>query len=112
MKYGPEEGGKLLNMGTQQFTITQDANGTFFLKGELTLLDLEYFQEFLDGTRARVKRFSLDMSGVAYADTASLQLLIAFKKNAKPEHECRIVAMSPELDQIVKICGLKPLLID
>ena len=97
-------------MGTQQFTITQDEKGAFLLKGELTLLDLEYLQEFLDGTLARVKRISLDMSGITYADTASLQLLIAFKKNVKQKNGCRIVAMSPELDHIVKICGLKPFL--
>ena len=99
-------------METQQFTITQDANETCFLKGELTLLDLEYLQEFLDATLARVKSISLDMSEITYADSASLQLLIAFKKNVKPANQCRIVAMSPELDQIVTICGLKPFLVD
>jgi len=99
-------------MGIQQFTIIQDAEGIFRLKGELTILDIEYLKEFLDTTLGRVKKILLDMAEVTYADTASLQLLIAFRRNLKPEIEWQILGLSPELDTIVTVSGLKRFLVE
>ena len=99
-------------MGIQQFTITQDAEGIFRLTGELTILDIVYLKEFLDTTLGRVNKIFLDMTDVTYADTASLQLLIAFRRNLKPEVEWQVPGLSPDLDMIVTVSGLKTLLVE
>jgi anti-anti-sigma regulatory factor len=99
-------------MGIRQFTIIQDAEGIFRVKGELTILDIEYLKEFLDTTLGREKKIFFDMAEVTYADTASLQLLIAFRRNLKPDIEWQVLELSPELDMIVTVSGLKTFLVE
>ena len=105
----PERG---LEMEAKQFSVRQDADGIFFLIGELTIHDLEYLKEFFDSLTARSDKIVLNLAGVAYADTAFLQLLIAFRKMAQSVNECLIVEMSPELERIVTVSGLKCFLED
>ena len=98
-------------METRQFTVNQDAEGTFRFKGKLTIHDLEYLKEFLDTSFDRIKNISLNMEKVVYADTASIQLLIAFGKARSSEVNLKITSMSPELEKILELSDLKKELI-
>ena len=94
-------------METRRFVVSQDIEGTFRFKGQLTIHDLEYLKEFLDVSLAELKIISLDMEKVVYADTASIQLLIAFRKARSSKVNWQITKMSPELEKILEISGLK-----
>lgn len=94
-------------METRRFNVSQDVEGTFRFKGQLTIHDLEYFKEFMDVSLAELINISLDMEKVAYADTASIQLLIAFRKARDSKVNWQITKMSPELEKILEISGLK-----
>ncbi|MDD2388443.1 MAG: STAS domain-containing protein [Desulfobacterales bacterium] len=98
-------------MAVQQFSITQDADGTFRFKGEVTIHNIEYLKGFLDTTSARSKKITLDMADVSYVDTASLQLLIAFRKSQKAKAKFEIRNVSRELNTLLEISGLKKFLL-
>jgi len=96
-----------------QFTVSQDAEGVFQFKGELTIHGIDYLNKLLlDISLAHAKKISICMSGVTFVDTASLQLLIAFKRSLKPETEWRLLGLSPKLEKILEISGLKTALVD
>ncbi|MBC8199643.1 MAG: STAS domain-containing protein [Desulfobacteraceae bacterium] len=94
-----------------QFTVSQDAEGIFRFKGELTIHGVEYLKRFLDTSFVRAKKISICMADVTFADTASLQLLIAFRRALKPETEWNLLELSPELEKILEISDLKNSLI-
>ena len=98
-------------METRQFTVNQDAEGTFRFKGKLTIHDLEYLKEFLDSSLANLKNISLNMEKLVYADTASLQLLISFRKARSSEVNWKIANMSLEFEKILELSDLKKELI-
>ncbi|MCJ7616516.1 MAG: STAS domain-containing protein [Desulfobacterales bacterium] len=98
-------------MENRQFTVNQDAEGTFRFKGKLTIHDLEYLKEFIDTSLDRLKNIFLNMEKVVYADTASIQLLIAFRKARSSEVTWEITDMSSELEKILELSDLKKELI-
>ena len=98
-------------MEVHQFTASQDAEGVFRFKGELTIHGIEYLRKFLDTSCLRAKKISIGMAEVTFADTASLQLLIAFRRSLKPEIEWGLLELSPELEKILEISDLKDSLI-
>ena len=98
-------------LDTRQFTVYQDVDGTFQFKGKLTIHDLEYLKEFLDASLSRSKRITLSMEEVEYADTATLQLLIAFKRSRDPEVEWKVIKLSPGLEKILEVSNLKKALV-
>jgi len=99
-------------MEMQQFTASQDAEGVFRFKGELTIHGIEYLRKFLDTSFAHAKKISISMTDVTFADTASLQLLTAFRRSLEPEIEWRLLELSPELEKILEISDLKTALVD
>ena len=94
-------------MGMSQFTVSQDAEGVFRFKGELTIHGIEYLRKFLDTAFVHAEKISISMAGLTFADTASLQLLIAFRRSLEPEVEWRLLELSPELKKILEISDLK-----
>ncbi|MBT9438196.1 MAG: STAS domain-containing protein [Desulfobacterales bacterium] len=98
-------------METRQFTVSQDAEGTFRFKGKVTIHNLEYLKEFLDASLADLKNICLSMEEVVYADTASIQLLIAFRKARSSGVNWKITNISPELEKILELSDLKRKLI-
>jgi len=98
-------------METRQFTVSQDAEGTFRFKGKVTIHDLEYLKKFLDASLANLKSISLNMEEVIYADTASIQLLIAFRKSRGSEVNWKITNISPELGKVLELSDFKKELI-
>lgn len=99
-------------MGMSLFTVSQDDEGVFRFKGELTIHGVEYLRSFLDTSFAHAKKISICMAEVTFADTASLQLLIAFRRSLEPEIEWRLLELSPELEKILEISDLKTALVD
>ncbi|MDA3834730.1 MAG: STAS domain-containing protein [Spirochaetales bacterium] len=99
-------------MGISQFAVSQDAEGVFQFKGELTIHSIEHLKRFLDTSFVSAKKISICMVGVTFADAASLQLLIAFRRSLKPETEWDLLGLSPELEKILEISGLKTALVE
>jgi len=98
-------------MVAQQFRITHDADGTFRFKGNVTIHNIEYLKSFLDTTSARSKKMTIDMADVSYIDTASLQLLIAFRKSQKSKIKFEIRNVSMEVNTILEISALQKFLL-
>ncbi len=99
-------------MEMPQFTVSQDAEGVFRFKGELTIHSIEHLKRFLDTSFVHAKKISICMVEVTFADAASLQLLIAFRRSLKPDTEWNLLELSPELERILEISGLKTALVE
>jgi anti-anti-sigma factor len=98
-------------MATKHFTIGQDKEGIYLLEGELSIHDLDELRGFLDEALQGGEEVSLSLDKVRFIDTAALQLLIAFKKRMDPAARLRISAVSPEVESILSLCGLKTALL-
>lgn len=99
-------------MGIPQFTVNQDAEGVFRFKGELNIHGIEYLKEFVDTYFAEAKEISLCLAEVTFADTASLQFLIALRRSLEPKIKWRLLELSPELEKILGISNLKTALVE
>lgn len=93
-------------MAARHFSVTQDVDGTYLFKGEITIHDLDYLKEFLESSSARSKKVRLSFAEVEFADTASLQFLIAFRKSLRNK-EWEITEFSGEMEKILSVSGLK-----
>ncbi|MBU2489298.1 MAG: STAS domain-containing protein [Proteobacteria bacterium] len=94
-------------MAARNFEVAQDVDGTYLLKGDLTIHDLDYLKGFLENARSRSRKLNLSLAEVGFADTASLQLIIAFRKNLGSGGKLVITALSPEVEKILEVSGLK-----
>jgi anti-anti-sigma regulatory factor len=99
-------------MGIPQFTVNQDSEGVFRFKGSLTIHDIGYLKKTFETSFSNTKKISICMSEVTFADTASLQLIIAFRRALGPETEWDLSGLSPELEKILEISDLKTALVD
>jgi anti-anti-sigma factor len=90
----------------RNFSVSQDMNGVYVLKGELTIHDLDYLKEFLESSAIRSGKVALSFSELAFADTASLQFLASFKRGMGIAHGLVIEGLSPEMEKILRISGL------
>ena len=90
----------------RNFSVSQDMDGTYVLKGELTIHDLDYLKEFLESSAIRSGKVVLSFTELAFADTASLQFLVSFKRGMGIAHGLIIAGLSPEMEKILRISGL------
>jgi anti-anti-sigma factor len=98
-------------MATRSFSIGQDEEGVYLLEGELSIHDLDEFRSFLDEALQGKEGISLSLGKVRFIDTAALQLLIAFKRRSGFAGRLRISAVSPEIEGILSLCGLRTVLL-
>jgi anti-anti-sigma factor len=98
-------------MGTGNFKVSQDADGTFLLQGELTIHDLEYFKDLVDSAFSRAKTLSLSFEDLAFLDTASLQFLLSYKKSLGKGRSWVIRGVSPEVSKILEVSGTRKYLV-
>ncbi len=98
-------------MAARNFEVAQDVDGTYLLKGDLTIHDLDYLKDFLMNARSRSRKVRMSLSEVGFADTASIQLLIAFRKSLGQGGGLSITAVSPEVEKILDVSGLKSQLV-
>ncbi len=92
----------------QNFTVSQDMDGAYVLKGELTIHDLDYLRDFMESSVARSGKVALSFAELVFADTASLQFLIAFGKGMGSSGGLTIKQPSPEMVKIFEVSGLGP----
>ncbi|MBW1988907.1 MAG: STAS domain-containing protein [Deltaproteobacteria bacterium] len=94
-------------MAARKFEVQQEVDGAYAFSGEMTIHDLEYLKEFLDSVGSRTKKVFISLQNVRFIDTASLQLLIAFRKSLGKKGELSVTAVSPEVEKILEVSGLK-----
>jgi anti-anti-sigma factor len=87
--------------------ITRDENAIYHFHGELTIHELEQLRAILQDLQATADQLSLSFASVSFMDTAALQLFIAFRISLPPQVTWRLVALSPELEKILAISGLR-----
>ena len=97
-------------MASKNFSVKQDDQGIYRFEGELTIHGLDYLNDFLDKSFKGVQEIAISLAEVTFIDTAALQLLIAFKKRFEPEVKMKISEISSEVEIILSLCGLKPIL--
>ncbi len=98
-------------MTAKNFSVSRDERGTYHLRGELSIHELDDLRGFLDKSLNPGQEHAISLVGVRFIDTAALQLLIAFKRWLEPEGKLRISAVSAELEHILSLCGLKTALL-
>jgi anti-anti-sigma factor len=100
-------------MTAKNFSVTRDKQGTYHLQGELTIHDLEALRDFLQKSlkERQESEVVFSFADVGFMDTAALQLLIAFKRWLEPEARLRISALSPEVEDILSLSGLRTALL-
>ena len=90
----------------------RDKDGIYRLQGELSIHVLDQLRDFLETTvQAGEGEVCISLEEVRFVDTASLQLFLAFKKRFEPEGMFRITSVSAEVERILALSGLKPLLL-
>jgi len=98
-------------MTAKNFSVSQDKEGTYHVQGEVSIHELEEFNAFLEESLKGGQEITISISEVRFIDTASLQLLIAYKRRMEPEVKLRISAVSAEVENILSLCGLKSALL-
>jgi anti-anti-sigma factor len=98
-------------MATRSFSIGQDEEGVYLLEGELSIHDLDELRSLLDGALQDEEGISLSLAKVRFIDTAALQLLVAFKRRSGSAARLRISGVSPEIEGILSLCGLRTALL-
>ena len=94
-------------MGARHFNVTQDVDGTYLFKGELTIHDLDYLKDFLESSAARSKKMAVNFSEVSFVDTATLQFLAAFRRHVKKNKQWEVMGLSEEMEKILAVSGLR-----
>ncbi len=98
-------------MAAKNFSVSQNEHGTYHLRGELSIHELDDLKGFLEESRKGEQEIVISLADVRFIDTAALQLLIAFKKRFEPEGMFQISAVSSEVEKILSLCGLKTTLV-
>lgn len=98
-------------MAAKNFSVSQDEHGTYNLRGELSIHELDDLKGLLDKSLKGGQEIVISFAKVRFIDTAALQLLIAFKKRLEPEAKFRISAVSSEVEKILSLCGLETALL-
>ena len=98
-------------MAAKNFSVKQDEQGIYRFEGELTIHELDHFQNFLDKTFKGGQEIAISLANVRFIDTSALQLLIVFKKRFEPEVKLIISEVSSEVENILSLCGLKTILV-
>jgi anti-anti-sigma factor len=100
-------------MNAKKFSVSQDQQGTYELRGEITIHELDAFKDFLERCLkgGEVPEIAISLADVGFIDTAAIQLLIAFKMWLGPGVKLRIAALSAEVEDILSLCGLKGALV-
>lgn len=99
-------------MASKNYSVSKDKSGTYHLRGELTIHDLEELRVFLEkALKGEKKKIVISFAEVGFIDTPVLQLLIAFKRWIEPKTELEISALSPEVEDILSLSGLKTALL-
>jgi len=97
-------------MSGGRFSISQDVEGVYRLKGELTIHDIQCLKHFLDSVLARCRNIAISMEDLTFADTAALQLLLAFRRSLTSRVKWIVKDLSSEMDTILTVSGLKSFL--
>ena len=103
--------GTAFKMPARTFSISQDGQGIYHLKGELSIHELDKLKAFLEESLKDTKEVPISLAKVRFIDIAALQLLIAFKRRLEPEVKLRIFDISAEVKDILSLCGLKAALV-
>ena len=98
-------------MAAKNFSVSQNEHGTYHLRGELSIHEVDDLKGFLEESLKGGQEIVISLANVRFIDTAALQLLIAFKKRFEPEGMFRISAVSSEVEKILSLCGLKTTLV-
>ena len=97
-------------MKSRRFSISQDVEGVYRLKGELTIHDIQCLKHFLDSILVRCRKITISMEDLTFADTAALQLLLAFRRSLTSRVKWIVKDLSSEMDTILTVSGLKSFL--
>lgn len=94
-------------MTAKNFSVNQDKKGTYHVQGEVSIHELEEFNAFLEESLKDEEEIAISLAEVRFIDTPALQLLIAYKRRMEPKVKMRISAVSPEVEEILSLGGLK-----
>jgi len=85
--------------------VKADKKGTVKISGELTLVNVGELQEKLISALDTTSCKTLDCSGITGVDTASLQVLLAFKRSASTSQTVKVTA-SDSMHGVMAMLGL------
>lgn len=94
-------------MAPKNFSVSQDDQGIYHLKGELSIQELDDLRGFLVEALKGGQDIVISLARVSFIDIAALQLLIVFKRWCQPEGKFLIPAASAEVENILLLSGLK-----
>lgn len=80
-----------------------DKKGTLEVSGDLTLVNVGDLHERLIKALDEGSCKTLDCSGITEIDTASLQVLLAFKRSASVSKPVRVIVSEPMHDALVML---------
>lgn len=85
----------------------QDDTGILFLKGDLNIYHAQAVRDKVLEQFNESKRTAIDLSGVAEADTAGVQILVwAKKESERRNHPIKMINHSPPIIKAIDLLGL------
>ena len=95
-------------MSAQDFKIVEDVHGTYQFQGVLDIHQVDRFKEFLEEQASKgIPDLKISFRDLNYIDISGLQVLISFKNSKYIPTKLQITSLSPEIEEILTICGLK-----
>ena len=85
----------------------EQAEGIIKLSGEIGVHHLDDLYECLKDRFVLEQDLTIDCQEVVQMDTAAIQVLIAFKKSLAKGHKLTIKNISPALEKVWEIIGVK-----
>jgi anti-anti-sigma factor len=94
------------------FNVQRDDHGIYHLQGEVSIHALGELKDFLEkALQSAHNELCVSLEKVRFIDTASLQMLLVFKKSIGPGVALRICGVSAEVENILSLCGLRAVLL-
>ena len=86
----------------------EDGAAVVALVGELDLATADQFDETLGGLENGERdHIILDLRGLTFMDSSGLRVLAAQRLQRSTDgHECRVIALSPQVRRVLEISGL------
>ena len=99
------------SMAVEGFRIVKSEQGIHELQGVLDIHHVDKLMEFLEEASKGAQDIRISLSHLTYIDISALQALISFKNSPSVSISLRISSLSPEVEEILSISGLRTALL-
>jgi len=98
-------------MAAQEFRIIDGGPGIYQFEGVLDIHQVEKLKAFLESVSTGARHLEISLAGLRHIGICALQALISFKHSSDIQTGLRISELSPEVEEVLAVCGLRTALL-